>query len=92
MSIHKADVGERQSELVVVMGELHAAICSLRQATDLLVERIRPLSRTDSAQDSGRNVPVPESCTPVTQALRLEISDLHFITDVLNSAYARVEI
>ena len=90
MSMPKANVVERQPELAVVMGELHAAVCALRQATESLVERISPLSRPGSTAEGARNV--PESCTPVTQALRLYISDLHFITDNLNSAYARVEI
>ena len=90
MSIHKADVVERQPELAVVMDELNVAICALRQATESLVERISPLSRPVTPSDGARNV--PEGSTAVTQALRLEISDLHFITDVLNSAYARVEI
>ena len=90
MSMPKADVGERKSELVAVMDELNSAICALRQVTDSLVDRISPLSRPGSMVEGGRDM--PESCTSVTQALRLEISDLHFITDVLNSAYARVEI
>jgi len=90
MSMPKMDVGERQPELAVVMGELHAAVCALRQATESLVERISPLSRPVPPVDGGRDM--PESSTAVTQALRLEISDLHFITDILNSAYARVEI
>lgn len=90
MSMPKADVGERQPELAVVMGELHAAVCALRQATESLVERISPLSRPEPPVEGARDM--PESSTAVTQALRLEISDLHFITDVLNSAYARVEI
>ena len=90
MSMPKANVVERQPELAVVMGELHAAICTLRQAAESLVERISPLSRPVTPVDGARDM--PESSTAVTQGLRLEISDLHFITDVLNSAYARVEI
>ena len=90
MSMPKMDVGERQPELAVVMDELHAAVCALRQATESLVERISPLSRPGGTIEGARDM--PESSTAVTQALRLEISDLHFITDILNSAYARVEI
>ena len=90
MSIHKADVVERQPELAVVMDELNVAICALRQATESLVERISPLSRPGNMVEGGRDV--PESSTAVTQALRLYINDLYFITDILNSAYARVEI
>ena len=90
MSMPKANVSERQPELAVVMGELHAAVCALRQATVSLVVRISPLSRPGSTAKGARDM--PESSTAVTQALRLEISDLHFITDVLNSAYVRVEI
>ena len=90
MSTPKMNVSERQLELAVVMDELNVAICALRQATESLVERISPLSRPVTPVDGARDM--PESCTPVTQALRVEISDLHFITDVLNSAYARVEI
>lgn len=90
MSMHKADVCERKAELVAVMDELNAAICALRQVTESLVERISPLSRPGSTAEGARNV--PESCTSVTQDLRVEISALHFITDTLNSACARVEI
>lgn len=90
MSMPIANMSERQPELAVVMDELRAAICALRQVTESLVERISPLSRTDITPDSARVV--HESCTLVTQALRVEISDLHSITDILNSAYARVEI
>jgi len=90
MSMPKATVSERQPELAVVMDELSAAVCALRQATESLVERISPLSRPGSMVEGGRDM--PESCTPVTKGLRLYINDLYFITDILNSAYARVEI
>lgn len=90
MSMPKTDVGERKSELVAAIDELDTAISGLRQATDALVERISPLCRTDNPADVGRNV--PDSCTQVTQGLRVRISELHIITDILNSAYTRVEI
>ena len=80
----------RKPELAEVMGELHAAVCALRQATDLLVERISPLSRPANPVATGSEM--PESCTAVTQDLRVEISDLHYITDLIYSAYMRVEI
>lgn len=90
MSIPRIDAAERKTELSVVMDELHTAISALRQATDSLVERISPLSRPGNPVATGSEM--PESSTAVTQALRVEISDLHFITDTLNSAYMRVEI
>ena len=90
MSMLKANVSERQPELAVVMDELNAAVCALRQVTESLVERISPVSRPGGTIEGGRNM--PESSTAVTQALRLYINDLYFITDNLHSAYARVEI